>query len=1764
MNERLRKGISSWLAGCLLFTTLLANVMTGTASAAVSTNTNYLDTYIYGAKVVNHKDMPSWTSSYDSAELNFFSVFTRVAYPCGAPQLPGISFSMEGDDYDCDDREFTDKDINHVDGFFRGYINVSQIPELKRIAEGGTAKFLVKAGKLDSTSDHGAYIKAFTNGNERWYAHSTSSEPDLLNANSGWLDFGPNDTILIQTETNGSGTEVDDIRIYFADIDLPTIKDYTFTSDGTERENTVIHQQELFLRKDQKLALSYNFNEAVKASAPVMAAKLTSHYLFTNPAGTGLPASGENQSMKLSLTANELKDYTKALPYVYTASDFHHTGNLPISDGGELETHRLNDESLWEKIDASEFHDTAGNPLKLDGFTKASTTSSTLLAGKTINPFDYTSGQGFRVIIDAVPPKYSSVANGIQPDIVTGSTLNKGDVIDFKVQLTEDAIVKDGLPVGGLYLLFNNGMKAYYQDGENSSIWTFRAYVTQDDVDVSLLKAIRLTHNLKPGNTDKGVIQDYAGNLLMDAANTSKSTNSDPSQTVANTKIDWAKLSIDNTPPSFSYIYENGGATDTSYGKVGKVTIDANDPAITTPSLDPDEAGAVRPSRGIYHPLNLTGSSNESSPGVGLVYYMWSQSPENPLAGKEADQFAAVKRYSLTGLQPSEGLYPGELPDVSLMVVNNKTNLLMPPDEAFTPANSGSWYLHTWTADMTWDTARELMQVDKMKKFKLSNASQYNGWISEYKAQHAGSSDTDAQTYAEGKALEAVGQYKNLSLWTPDDFKHDDSNWVYSSATILLDNKAPQVSAHISGGNNTAEVKASVQASDEHSGIDSSKLLYQWVKVGEQPQEISWKVVPANGTITTLNNLNLDVNGNENGEYVLYLRAVDKAGNQTETNMDEHVVVNNTVNIHASFDTDDMNTYVRSHEIAFAINGISVAEAVYAFSPSAAVPDASAFKAFISPEVDPAADLGESSVTNAVYIVGKDTSLNGTQYLHIRIKSQTDDKLYYFSQTYNFDNKAPVVYFSKTEVGYAKPSHSVAVVATELFSPEGMTTKYQWLPTAAVPPDESSAIWKILPEDGNVTVDNSNLAPGEVTDYTLYVYATDGAGNVAITHTGAFKLVREENTPIEVLKSDLVYLDGNETDGYQAIVKTELKNVAKDGYSYAISTDDGANWHPWLPYTNFIKVDVPSGQAGQLKLKVKFKSATGTISDAVDIDTRGYSSSDEPIYGLASQDTLRPVAGNALLTITVKPGIKVMPATLTENPVLPVRTKGNTFSISQNGVYTFDLTDVTDVTRHDKLLIVVNNVDNTPPTGTIEKSVIGPTTSNVRVKLSTSEDVRITNNEGRSSYIFTENGTFTFDFEDEAGNQGSATVVVDNIDRSQPTAHIVQSYSYGSHGEKTFKTVKNAQNQVVMAQGVTLSVEKINVSDKDFKIIRAPKQTTLYANGSGEFTIADGLGNTTVLEETVTQIVTKLPDPERIDYEFVDENGNLLTQDRIVTIDGKTYAKGKMRVTMHGHVDAPNQVFRGTVPVPDGASYSNLISDADGHYDYAMTYSTNGEMRVALTDLLGNTTISLIKVEGLDNTAPTIQLKSPFIAIAQNKANFNPLVDLGGYTVSDNLSAASNLKVTVEQLDLSKLGRQKVVYTVTDEVGNTATIKQDVVVLSSAGLLIVGNDQVLSASSSESILFNRNDITFTISGYNLMQVNGESAVNERGTFDILYHSGLYREGQMKYIAQKITMDQLLNNKFTVVFPETGWYTIIVRTQEREREFATFFIGKINK
>lgn len=1782
MLKRLKKWTSIILAASLL-PAMFAPAGTKEVKAATG---QYEDVFINQTKVYNKSTISQNPAvpkidSEGSMDFEAWMWFPRQYAGAG---FPGVYIEYGG--------EYLRGTQSAMD--FKGSIHVAEVPGLRELAASGQGEFRFFINTMWESDDDfvSMEIKTDRSNYYKYREEHGGSHPDRNdNVDTGWQALDPNDVITITLERDGTAA-IDGVHLYFRDIHDPELQEYQFISTGTERNNTKIGEKELFLKAGEQMTLTYPFSELVKPSSPGEAADLNLHYLFTNPAGTGLPGAGQNQGMRLPASTN-WSQFTDKLAYSYSPTPLHHSGNLPIKNGGELTelplTGGLNEKALREKIIDADFHDPAGNPLKITKFGQASSVAgSSFLSGKTVNPFDETvdpdnaisGNDGYRVIVDAVPPKYSFVANGIQPDILTGSTLNGRDMIDFKVQLTEDVIVKEGLNLSDLILHFNNGMKAKYEDGSNTPTWTFKAEVTDADIDVALLKVIALTHESRAaqGYYDKGVIQDYAGNLLMDAANTSKSSEpapTDPSQRIADTKIDWAKLSIDNKDPEFSYYYDSEGATDAVYGKRGKITIDANDPSVTAPPLDPDEPGVVRPSRGIYRPLNMTGPIGENSPGVGLVYYYWSQKPDNPLADKEGDNYAAVKRYSLKGLQPSDGLYPGKLADLNFMVANNKTNLLSPPAEAYASEASGPWYLHTWTADMTWDTARELMQYNKNKDFASEHPDMYNAWKNEYFSSHPGASEADAEFYAKSEALKTVAEYGNLSIWTPEDFKHDDSNWIYNKATLLLDNKAPELSATIDIGQDTAEVKAQVKATDDHSGIDAANVQYQWVKENEAPSPIAWTTVPADYIVSTQGHVF------EDGSYVLYLQGADHAGNTTAVQTTKVARVNSSKRMEVSYSSKSEN-YVKSHDVEFSINGIPVEDISYAYSNSVVRPADSQFKPTVSVVVgnSPAAgDLAVDStavpsVTNSVYAantvttavyeskvwIPADTTLNGEQYLHVRVK-ELDAQAYYFNQLYKFDNAAPAVTFSINGIGYAKPGHTVIVTATEPYRPDGKTVKYQWVREAVPAPGEASAGWQALPGDGKAVLDNSGLAVGETADFILYVLATDGAGNSAVTHTGAFRLSREDDRPVQVLQSDMIAFEGNETDGYKAVLQLELQNSTKDGYEYAVSKDNGATWTAWMPYTNFVRTTVDEKTPSQLQLKVKFRSPYGGESSPADVDTRGFNPEANPLYGIASYSTLKSVgSGDVALTISVPAGVKVTPSAA-DNPAAPVHARGNTYNIPQNGVYTFDMTDLTAPDRKARLLAVVKNIDDTAPEGIIAYNITGPTSSNVTAELQTAEPVRVLNNDGSRRRVFTENGTFTFEFEDEAGNKSTATATVGNIDKTPPSVRVAKSYTYGTNGSKTFKTITDSQGNVILAEGVVVSVAKTAVNAKDFTVIQGQTPVTMLENGKAEFTVRDHMGNTAVLEEDIAYIAPAFAAPQIV-YEYVDENGQPLPAEKIVTIGGKTYAKGNVKVTLSGQVNAPNKIFLGTAPsIDEQGNYLNQISGSDGSYAHSAVYSTNGRTRIALADLLGHMVISQIEVAGLDNTAPELKLNRPVTSVIRNQAGFNPYTDLGGYTVSDNLSDAGNLAVSISDLDLTKTGKQTVTYTVTDEVGNSSAVTQSVVVMPDTGLLITGNGEVLSSSLEESLLFDTNKITFRVQGYDEMTVEGEKATNERATFTILYHSGLYREGQMKYIAEEISYEALTAKQFQVTFPKTGWYTIIVRTQEREREFASFFVGK---
>ncbi len=106
---------------------------------------------------------------------------------------------------------------------------------------------------------------------------------------------------------------------------------------------------------------------------------------------------------------------------------------------------------------------------------------------------------------------------------------------------------------------------------------------------------------------------------------------------------------------------------------------------------------------------------------------------------------------------------------------------------------------------------------------------------------------------------------------------------------------------------------------------------------------------------------------------------------------------------------------------------------------------------------------------------------------------------------------------------------------------------------------------------------------------------------------------------------------------------------------------------------------------------------------------------------------------------------------------------------------TFEDNDQIELTYQDevgnigKTNIKVDWIDKIAPTAQFIYSNSTKTEDPVTVTLIPSETVKVLNNNGKTTYTFNENGTFTFEFQDDAGNIGTATVDVTWITKKTET-----------------------------------------------------------------------------------------------------------------------------------------------------------------------------------------------------------------------------------------------------------------------------------------------------------------------------------------------------------------------------------------------------------
>ena len=214
--------------------------------------------------------------------------------------------------------------------------------------------------------------------------------------------------------------------------------------------------------------------------------------------------------------------------------------------------------------------------------------------------------------------------------------------------------------------------------------------------------------------------------------------------------------------------------------------------------------------------------------------------------------------------------------------------------------------------------------------------------------------------------------------------------------------------------------------------------------------------------------------------------------------------------------------------------------------------------------------------------------------------------------------------------------------------------------------------------------------------------------------------------------------------------------------------------------------------------------------------------------------------------------------------------------------------------------------------------------------------VTVTNTEdGSTTHTFTENGEFTFEFEDAAGNVGTATATVDWIDKTPPSMSV------------EYSTTEPTSDDVVATLSFSEPVEI--TSDSGIATAEDDTQTmTFVENGSVDVEFQDEVGNTASATVEVSNIDKEAPTAQ-IEYSTTDITDGTVTatcvpdEDAEVTSNGgDTYVFDKNGTHVFEMIDAAGNMGTATAEVT-WIKHMPVM-----HVEYSTTALTNGDVDAEL------------------------------------------------------------------------------------------------------------------------------------------------------------------------------------------------------------------------
>ena len=223
--------------------------------------------------------------------------------------------------------------------------------------------------------------------------------------------------------------------------------------------------------------------------------------------------------------------------------------------------------------------------------------------------------------------------------------------------------------------------------------------------------------------------------------------------------------------------------------------------------------------------------------------------------------------------------------------------------------------------------------------------------------------------------------------------------------------------------------------------------------------------------------------------------------------------------------------------------------------------------------------------------------------------------------------------------------------------------------------------------------------------------------------------------------------------------------------------------------------------------------------------------------------------------------------------------EGQKITIDKDGIYKVIAYTYGEEGNKSRITYEIIKVNKTGIEATINYSTTESTTDPVIATVTfNKEGITITNNEGKNTYEFTDNGEFTFEYVDEAGRIGSITAKVDWIKKKEVV---------GQDGE--WKYFVNSDNTIQLTQYLGTKTELVVPANYDGYVVYAVgqqgmKQTTPSAK---RINVLGASENATITKLTIEEGIKEIKCSAFEKCTGI--KGNLVIPDSVETIEGYAF-----------------------------------------------------------------------------------------------------------------------------------------------------------------------------------------------------------------------------------------------------------------------------------